>query len=103
LLITAPGGAGNQDDTPSPFKGRVVIISSHSDIETGAALHDPVIKKLGEQEFLVGVSVDDGQPDDWQKGHTVWVAIDDIAQLVEFANVDEARKVAAEARASDDQ
>jgi hypothetical protein len=77
---------------PSPFVGRVVVISSKGD-GTGVALLDPKIKKLGQADFLVGVAGEiPNDPGAWAQGQMVWLPIDDCAQLVEFKNIDEVKK-----------
>jgi len=40
--------------------------------------------------FLVGTGCD--TPDNWQKGKTVWVALDDVSEVTSFASLDELRK-----------
>jgi hypothetical protein len=39
----------------------------------------------------VGTGVDYGQPENWQKGKRVWIPVDDVAQIVEFNNIDEVK------------
>jgi len=80
---------GDNQTPQSPFKGQILVISSKSNVEIGAVLEDASVKRLGQHSFLVGKGADDCHPDNWHKGRTVWVAIDDIAQIAEFENIDE--------------
>jgi hypothetical protein len=70
----------------------VVGTFSKSDGELGGLLLEPKVKKIGQADFLVGLALDSGHPDDWAKDRVVWLPIDDIAQIVEFADTDDARK-----------
>jgi hypothetical protein len=38
--------------------------------------------------FLVGEGLDEGHPGDWYKGHTVWIACNDISMIAEFADLE---------------
>ncbi|HZL90874.1 MAG TPA: hypothetical protein VFB96_21080 [Pirellulaceae bacterium] len=76
----------------SPFAGKVVVISFRSDPETSATLEKFEVKQFGNQAFIVGQTVDDGMPDNWSKGRTTWVPVDDVAHLVEFPDVETLKK-----------
>jgi hypothetical protein len=88
VFAAAQGGADNAGDKGLPFKFPVVVVSSKSDSETAAFLQDPTIQKIGDRSFLVGMSVYGGDAADWQKGHKTWVALDDIAMIVEYESAD---------------
>ena len=75
-----------------PFAGKVLVIAFKSDPETSATLEKFELKRVGNQMFVVGQGVDDDSPDNWTKGRTVWVPMDDIAQLVEFPDVQTLKK-----------
>ena len=45
------------------------------------------MQKLDGRSFLVGTGCD--TPDNWQKGKTVWVALDDVSEITTFASLDE--------------
>jgi len=95
LLATAPGNADSQGDSAaavSPFKGRIIVAGSKSDRESGAVLEDAKVQRLGERYFLVGTGADYGHPKDWMAAKVVWVAIDDVAGITEFADLDDYKK-----------
>lgn len=54
---------GDKTAPISPFKGQVVVISSKGNGGTGAALSNPIIEKIGDREFLMGVGIGSGQAD----------------------------------------
>jgi hypothetical protein len=77
----------------SAFAGRVLAVYSASDPEAGGAiLVEPRMSKLGEQTFLVGRCPDLQDPAEWRTGRTVWLSLADVAQIVEFDNVEQYRK-----------
>lgn len=92
---------GQSEETVSLFKGRVIVILSKSIDESGVILLDPANKKIGQVDFLVGAAADSGHPDDWTKGRIVWMPIDDIAQLVEFKSIEDARESGVMSREND--
>ncbi|MGH7139291.1 MAG: hypothetical protein ACREHD_26395, partial [Pirellulales bacterium] len=58
-FLASRGSHAEQGDKLAPnshFKDRVVVTSSKSNPGTGASLKSPVVKKLGEREFLVGAA-----------------------------------------------
>jgi hypothetical protein len=75
-----------------PFAGKVLVIAFKSDPETSATLEKFELKQVGNQMFVVGQGVEDDSPDNWTKGRTVWVPVDDIAQLVEFPDLQTLKK-----------
>jgi hypothetical protein len=76
------------------FAGKVLVVHCRSHFESGAVLEKVQIRNLGGKSFLVGKGADDGQPDNWHKGHVVWIAVDDVAQMVEFADLEQFKKAA---------
>jgi hypothetical protein len=86
----------------SPFAGRVLAVYSASDPEAGGAiLIEPRMSKLGEQTFLVGRCPDLQDPGEWRTGRTVWLSLADVAQIVEFDNVEQYRKAIEKAGLTD--
>jgi hypothetical protein len=100
LVVAASllAGVALQADDPrtaaaqGKLTGKIVVIWLRSDPETSAALENAEVRQLGTHAFLVGKGIDDGSDDNWQKGQFVWLAMDDIAQLTEFANLDSYKK-----------
>ena len=64
----------------------------------GAVLEQVRIREIGGQSFLVGRAADDGSENNWQKGQTVWVAVGDVAQMTEFADLQQYKLAAASVR-----
>jgi len=74
----------------APLEGKVVVITLKSDPSYSLYLQDCRLQPLGTSSFLVGTGVDVG--DDWTAERRVWVAVDDISQLIEFDTAEELRK-----------
>ncbi len=108
-VAAAPAGSdpaslpqGALPATPSPFRGRVLAVYSASDPEAGGAILVEVkTAKLGEQSFLVGKCPDMQDPSEWRAERTVWLSLSDIAQIVEFDNVEQYRKAVEKAGLND--
>ena len=79
------------------FPGKIVVVSLKSTDKYGATMEKVQVKSLGGKSFLVGTSVDDGQPGNWAKGRTIWIPLDDVAQIVEFSSLEQL-KAASESR-----
>jgi hypothetical protein len=82
----------NATATPPPFTEKILVVSCKSGPEMGAVLESGELKKVGDITFLVGRGVDDGHSDNWYKGKTVWIALDDISMMVEFKDAEAVRK-----------
>ena len=64
--------------------------SSKKSVERSIDLEKVRLQKLDGRLLLVGTGCD--TPDNWQKGKTVWVALDDVSEITTFATLDELRK-----------
>lgn len=73
-----------------PFTAPFVTIVKKSNCASSMDLEKVRLHKLDGRSFLVGTGAD--TPDNWQKGKTVWVAVDDISEVTTFANLEEMRK-----------
>jgi len=80
----APGG-GEQ-----PFAGQFLTLVKKSNPASSIDLEKVRVQKMDGRSFLVGTGCD--TPDNWQKGKTVWVALDDVSEITAFASLDELRK-----------
>lgn len=103
LLVTSAAvalrGAGGQNPpagTEPAFKGKVVMAMLKGGDSRSVALEQVRLQRLGERSFVVGRGVDDGHPENWYKGLTIWTALEDVAQLIEFNDLDHLRKVTKE-------
>lgn len=72
--------------------GKIVALTLMSDSEDFVLLGQATEKTIGGRKFLLGEGVDDGETPDWRNGAAVWVPIDDVQQIVVFANLDQYRK-----------
>jgi hypothetical protein len=90
VVATIAMGQGKNESqvTPLPFTGKILSVSARSGSEMGGIIENPEIKQVGGSLFLVGKGVDDGHPDNWYKGHTTWIALDDVSLIVEFKDLD---------------
>ncbi|MCA9056021.1 MAG: hypothetical protein KDA75_19445 [Planctomycetaceae bacterium] len=86
LLQAAPRASGEDS-----FAGQVVSITLKSDPDYGVHLEQARVEQLGNKSFLVGAGIDTGVGE-WTAGRTLWVAIDDISEIIEFADADDLRK-----------
>jgi hypothetical protein len=83
------------EDKPNPsseFEGKYLTVTTRSDQEHATSLEKVQLKRLGNESFLVGVAADDGHPDNWQKGLTVWIAVGDVSQITVFPTLDALKK-----------
>ena len=102
LFCTWAAGPSSSQDAAKPapaadkdFAGKFLVISFKSAAQHGAVLEKAQVKRLGDQSFLVGKAVDDGQEGNWQKGRTVWLALGDLAAIVEFDDLEQLRRAMA--------
>jgi hypothetical protein len=63
-----------------------------SDAEDLVLFKDARERAIGDRRFVVGQGVDDGETADWRNERTVWIAVDDIQQIVEFESVESFQK-----------
>jgi len=98
-LVAGPTGvAQERRDDASSFDGQFVSIVKKSNPHSSTDLARVQVRKVDGRSFVVGVGAD--VPDNWQKGRTVWIALDDVSELTVFGTLEELRKagVSAEAR-----
>ena len=79
-----------QAEGERPFTAEFVSIIKKSNCDSSMDLEKVKLVKLDGRSFLVGTGAD--TPDNWQKGKTVWVALDDVSEATTFATLDEMRK-----------
>jgi hypothetical protein len=92
-LAPGQGGKGGGPAAALHFTGKVIVVSSSiGDPEYITALERFELKHIADNVYLVGKGVDDGRPDSANRGQTVWVALDDISEITEFADVDAYKK-----------
>ena len=73
-----------------PFTAEFVTIVKKSNCGASMDLEKVKLVKLDGRSFLVGTGAD--TPDNWQRGKTVWVALDDVSEATTFATLEEMRK-----------
>jgi hypothetical protein len=98
LVALRPAFSGDQDAQPpmsqNPFMGKIVMVSLKSgDKNHGATFEKAQIKMLGGKPFLFGVATEDAQLSGWAKGRPMWFPLDGVAQILEFASLDDAKKL----------
>jgi hypothetical protein len=99
LCLMPSPRAGTAADEPRPpageadFTGKVLVVSMDAPEKFGAVLEQVQVRKLGGRAFLVGKAVDDGREGgSFYKGRTLWIAVERVTHMVEFANLDELKK-----------
>ena len=85
-----PRGGGAGGALEDPFAGKYLTIVKRSNPASSIDLEKVELRKLDTRSFLVGTGSD--TPDNWQKGRTVWVALDDVSEVTVFATLEELRK-----------
>jgi hypothetical protein len=80
-----------QSKLVSPFRGRYLAITTRGGANTGATLEKVELRRVGDRLFLVGKGIDDGDPNNWYKGTTSWVALDDVSQVTELNSLSRLR------------
>ncbi len=92
LFVFSPTGVAQQPrgDSEQPFTGQFMTIVKKSNRDSSIDLEKVRVQKLDGRSFLVGTGCD--TPDNWQKGKTVWVALDDVSEMTVFGTLEELRK-----------
>ncbi len=78
-------------DESADFRGKVLLLRFHSGMET-MVLEQVKVRQLGGRAFLVGKVVEARSRGESLKGKTVWQNVDQVTQIIECQNVDEAKK-----------
>jgi len=95
VIATMAAGQGKKGDAAAAalhFTGKVIDVTTASDTESSVALEKFELKRIANGEYLVGKAVGDGDPDTWYKGQTIWIALDDVSEIIEFADVEAYKK-----------
>jgi hypothetical protein len=99
LSLSPSPRSGTAADEPRPpaseadFTGKVLAITMDAADKSGAVLEQVQVRKVGGRTFLVGKGVDDGREGAaYYKGRTLWIAVDHITHMVEFASLEELKK-----------
>jgi hypothetical protein len=92
LFTLGPAGVAQdrKDGPANTFEGKFVSIVKKSNPASSTDLEDARIREVHGRPFVVGTGAD--VPDNWQKGRTVYVALDDISEVTAFATLEELRK-----------
>lgn len=72
--------------------GKVILVSWRGKPESAVLLEKARVRRLGETSFLVGRGIDDDTPGNWYAGNTIWVPVEDVGQIVEFADATALKK-----------
>ena len=73
-----------------PFTAEFMTIVKKSNCQASMDLEKVKLVKLDGRSFLVGTGAD--TPDNWQRGKTVYVSLDDVSEVTTFATLEEMRK-----------
>jgi hypothetical protein len=91
LVAIGPAGvAQERKDDSATFEGRFVSITRKSNPNSSTDLANAHVREVRGRLFVVGVGAD--VPDNWQKGRTVFIALDDVSEVTTFATIEELRK-----------
>jgi hypothetical protein len=91
-FLARPAGVAQEPGAgpEKPFTDPFMTVVKRSNPGSSIDLQNVTLRKLDGRSFLVGTGAD--TPDNWQKGKTVWVAVDDVSEVTTFANLEEMRK-----------
>jgi hypothetical protein len=78
-------------DESADFRGKVLLLRFNSGMEP-VVLEQVKVRQVGERAFLVGKVAEAGGRGDLLRGKTVWQNVDQVMQIVECQNLDEAKK-----------
>ena len=78
-------------DESADFRGKALLLRFNSGMGT-VILEQVKVRHIGERAFLVGKAVESMSRGESLKGKTVWQNIDQIMQIIECQNLDEAKK-----------
>ena len=81
-----------KQEAEAPFSTPLVALTLMSDAEDLVLLKDVKERVIGDRRFLVGQGVDDGETADWRNNRRVWIAVEDVQQVVEFDSVESFKK-----------
>jgi hypothetical protein len=102
LALLAPPRTGTAADQPRPeaaaepdFSGKVLVISTETSEKNWSVLENVQVRKVGGKSFLVGKGVDYGRESNPYKGRTLWIAVDHVVKMMEFASLDDFKKYSA--------
>jgi len=73
-----------------PFTGKYLAVVKKSNPMSSIDLMKVEVRRLEGRSFLVGTGAD--TPDNWQRGKTVWLALDDVSEVTTFDTLEELRK-----------
>jgi hypothetical protein len=85
---------GNAQTVDQGFATEFVVVMPKSDRMPATVLKRPAHKVKCRSDFLVGECIEEGS---WRNGKTVWIAIDEIAEIIEMKSVDEFQEPVAQA------
>jgi hypothetical protein len=91
--VCAAKGQKRRPEVRIEFAKKITVIAMKFDPQQLTPMDSVTIKRLGEKTFLVGRVIGSINGEDWRKGTTVWIPVQDIHQLVEFDNVEQLKKV----------
>jgi hypothetical protein len=78
-------------DESANFRGKVLLLRFHLGMEA-LVLEQVKVRQIGERAFLVGKVVEARSRGEPLKGKTVWQNVDQVMQIIECQDVDEAKK-----------
>jgi hypothetical protein len=80
-LRADPPDAAQADD---PFNGKILVVNERSNPSFGATLEEVHLRRLGDQQFLVGKGFASEEGKGWYNDRVVWVPLSDVSQITEF-------------------
>jgi hypothetical protein len=67
-----------------PFAGKILVVNERSNPNFGATLEEVHLRRIGDQQFLVGKGFASEEGKGWYNDRVVWVPLSDVSQLTEF-------------------
>jgi hypothetical protein len=93
-VIGRPVASADKEEPGKALAGKFVSILRKSGPDSPTNLEKARVVKLEDRSFLAGTGVD--MADNWQKGRSVWIALDDIGEMTFFDTLEELKKALSE-------
>lgn len=92
-LVFAPPLAAQAPKGKGGFAGKILVVGLQSSPSMGVTLKEARAERVGGREFLVGTAIDTGDNAEWRAGRAVWIALDDVLQIVEFDSLEQLKEM----------
>ena len=93
LAVRLPVQAAEEPDDPPPRDALLLVL--RSDGESPLVLEKARLRRFGGKRFLVGIGLKIGKSKEWSADRTIWTDFDQVSQMIEAPDLEQATKTAA--------